>query len=357
MYTSHPTTELLKRNAHLLHAPLLLVNPPELATVNTIVDHIPKQKLYILTTDWAIHSICQDMGLHSVYNTTWDFEEKFKQALVCLPKSDEEILLTLTFIASKASKTSEIGLIGQNNAGIKSARKTLESVIGPVTFTDNARHSAFYLASPTLNKPNFNLVNWWKSFTLPVEKGHPSLTFSTLPGVFSHGKLDDGSALLLESLFSIPPIKTPHENLKLLDWGCGSGVLGLVLSHAFPQASITLADSSSLAIASARHNLKQNSISNCQVVPTHLFSDLAYKYNFIVANPPFHKGRDTHYEDTENFLKQASLHLTSRSTLRIVANNFLRYEQYLEQNFNAVRLISSNNKYKVLEATSPISSR
>ncbi len=56
-----------------------------------------------------------------------------------------------------------------------------------------------------------------QTYELPLAEG--PLKVISLPGVFSHGRLDRGSALLLEHLDKLP---SGH----LLDFGCGAGVLG-----------------------------------------------------------------------------------------------------------------------------------
>jgi 23S rRNA (guanine1835-N2)-methyltransferase len=65
------------------------------------------------------------------------------------------------------------------------------------------------------------------------------------PGVFGEDGLDDGAALLLRHL----PAGAPR---RVLDLGCGSGVLGLVAQARWPEAALTFCDASHLAVASAR---------------------------------------------------------------------------------------------------------
>jgi len=348
----HPTTALLERNLEHLQAPLLLINPPEYATVEKVLEKVPKSKLVVLTSDWHMFSQCKDNKVKPIFNTDWQNPGTFKQSLLCLPKSDAEILMTLVFMDSFLKNESSLGLVGQNNAGIKSAKKTLLKLFGDISFQDNARHSAFYLTKAS-GKEKFNLDLWWESFDLELAAEPSKLKISSLPGTFSHGRLDEGTAILLNSLETKPIKSATRKGDHILDWGCGSGTLGLVLALQFKQAEVLLVDSSAQAITSTQKNIEQNQITNAKVKPSHLFTNIEEKFDAIVANPPFHKGRDTHYADTETMLKEAASHLHPHGTLRIVANNFLRYEQFLKPYFSKVFELDKNKKYKILEASGP----
>ncbi len=77
------------------------------------------------------------------------------------------------------------------------------------------------------------------------------------------------------------------ENLRLLDMGCGSGVLGLTLAVARPGWQVTLADISRDALALARENAAKLGISNVTFVESDLFSALEGPFDGIVANLPY----------------------------------------------------------------------
>lgn len=258
--------------------------------------------------------------------------------------------MTLAWVSDALKSTGQVMLIGQNNAGIKSAKKTLEKLIGPIHHSDAARHSALYVATKQVTHHAFSLENWWKSYEVPLtisaeNQKSRDITVRTLPGVFSHGKLDEGTQLLLNSL-----TEKTWQGKKVLDWGCGGGVIGASLAATYPDLAVTLADTNALALESARSTTHTNKLSNCQVTATNVYSELSEKFNFIIANPPFHKGHDTSYTEVELFLEQTVHHLEEHGSARIVANIFLKYEPLLEKHFGYVKVIAKNNKYKVLEA-------
>lgn len=347
----HPSTQLLERNLNHVQQKVLVVNPVEFASIEKILTVVPKDKLQVSCSDYGLYQALLHKHIPANFQTHYEGRIKFDQAIVFLPKSDLEIDMTLAWVSDALKGSGQVMLIGQNNAGVKSARKTLEKLIGPVEYADAARHSALYVAEKNVTHHAFTLEDWWKSYQIPqlqaaaASQKNTTLEVCTLPGVFSHGRLDEGTALLLSTFSS----KT-WQGKKILDWGCGSGAIGVSLAAAFGDAEVTMADSSALALESARNTVRANKLSNCQVTATHVYSELTETFNFIVANPPFHKGHDTNYADVEEFLAETVNHLELHGSTRIVANIFLKYEPLLEQHFGYVKVLTKNNKYKVLEA-------
>lgn len=81
---------------------------------------------------------------------------------------------------------------------------------------------------------------------------------------------------------------TLEEGARILDMGCGSGVLGLSLAHDFPTAHVTLADLSPDALALARENSESIGI-KASFIESNLFSALPadQPFDLIVANLPY----------------------------------------------------------------------
>ncbi len=344
----HPSTQLLIRNIERITGSVLLVNPPELASVAAVAAINPLTE--VQTTDYGLHTEAIAEKYQASFGTHYAHVKKFNQIILFLPKSDLEIEMTLHWVSEALDKNSsaEVIIVGQNNAGIKSAKRTLEKLIGPVVFSDSARHSAFHAAQKTVKLKPFNLNDWWQSYEvpLPAHASHPApqaFRVFSLPGVFSHGKLDEGTELLLKTFTGTGTAK------RVLDWGCGAGVIGIALALSQPLAQMDMVDSNALALASTEKTLSENNILNCKVFASNIFSGIEGLYDLIVANPPFHKGHDTYYTDSELFIREAKSHLEPHGQLRVVANIFLRYEQLMEEQFGYVKAVSKTNKYKILE--------
>jgi len=73
----------------------------------------------------------------------------------------------------------------------------------------------------------------------------------------------------------------------VLDLGCGSGVIGLSLAVAWPQAQVTLADVSPDALSLARENAATLGLERVRFCETSLFSQITDRFDLIVANLPY----------------------------------------------------------------------
>ncbi len=77
--------------------------------------------------------------------------------------------------------------------------------------------------------------------------------------------------------------------MTIVDVGCGTGCLGILCAHAFPQARVTLVDLHPQAVALARRNVAAHDLENRVVV---LASDLFAQvppgcFDVVISNPPY----------------------------------------------------------------------
>lgn len=80
------------------------------------------------------------------------------------------------------------------------------------------------------------------------------------------------------------PLTDPQ---RVLDMGCGSGVIGLSLAKARPSWDLVLADVSEDALSLARENAANLALENAELVQSDLFSSLTGSFDGIVANLPY----------------------------------------------------------------------
>lgn len=104
-------------------------------------------------------------------------------------------------------------------------------------------------------------------------------------GVFSKDRLDYGTKVLLESI--------DINNLcgKVLDLGCGIGVVGIIVGTFNKNIDIDMVDINERAINLAKDNLVLNKISN-NIFISDVYSNISKKYNYIITNPPIRAGKE-----------------------------------------------------------------
>ncbi len=100
--------------------------------------------------------------------------------------------------------------------------------------------------------------------------------------IFSSFQVDEGTDLLLRLIE--PAVTDPQ---RILDLGCGCGVIGICLARRFPNAEVTLVDKDLLAVRYARHNAALNDTPNVTVMGSVGLSDAPPgPYDLIVSNIP-----------------------------------------------------------------------
>lgn len=225
----------------------------------------------------------------------------------------------------------DIFVVGENRSGVRSAEQMLAAYC-PLNKIDSARRCGLYYGRLE-KKSDFDANGFWGEYALG------DLTIKTLPGVFSRDGLDVGSQLLLSTL-------TPHTKGKVLDVGCGAGVLAAVLASHSPKVRLTLCDVSAPAVEASRATLAANGFEG-EVFASNVFSEVTGRFDMIISNPPFHDGLQTSLEAAQTLIRGAVRHLNSGGELRIVANAFLPYPDVLDQTFGFHEVLAQTGRFKV----------
>ncbi|MFL5807493.1 MAG: methyltransferase [Roseiflexaceae bacterium] len=174
-------------------------------------------------------------------------------------------------------------------------------------------------------------------------RGH-AFCLALREGVFARGGLDDGTRMLLDAIEAQP-------DDRVLDLGCGGGIVGMLLARLAPQGHATLVDSDTAAVALARENLRANQIGNATVCAGDGLDALpGATFDLIATNPPFHLGRRQTIDIAYRFIAAAAGALRPGGRLYVVANRFLPYERAMLDVFGDLREIAGDRRYKVLLA-------
>lgn len=169
----------------------------------------------------------------------------------------------------------------------------------------------------------------------------PNTTFTVVAGVFSSDHIDPGSALLAQHL----PASLRGE---VADLGAGWGFLSYAALEKCPNISrIGLFEADSRALACARKNVTGPVEFHWHDVTT----GLPGKYDYILTNPPFHRGQARDIGLGHAFLTAAARSLKRGGSLHLVANRQLPYESHLASLGLRPRLLAETSVFKVITAS------
>ena len=259
-----------------------------------------------------------------------------KEVVLFWPKAHQLGIWWLKWLCEQLPEGTPIEIVGEHQGGIKRVPKMLEELGMPWDKRDNARRCSLF-ATQTVALDSTSDSAWQQFETL-------GLTLNSHPGVFGHGKVDEGTLLLLESIEN----SLPKKPLKVLDMGCGDGIISAWLAQRGHH--VTAVDVSAFAVEACKRTLAANGLEG-RVLCSDVFSALeGEQFDWIVSNPPFHKERDISYGPSQRLISAAPEHLNAGGRLILVANGFLPYPDHLQRAFQDFQTLADNRRFKVYGA-------
>lgn len=141
-----------------------------------------------------------------------------------------------------------------------------------------------------------------------VLRGVP-FTIISASGLFSVKHIDAATYLLIENA-------RIAGNERVLDLGCGYGIVGLAIKRLFPETKVVLADVNALAVQITRKNAKKLDL-DVTTVRCDICQGIEGEFDAILTNPPYVAGRAVCF----GFIEQSFDHLSSGGTLQLVARH------------------------------------
>jgi 16S rRNA (guanine1207-N2)-methyltransferase len=167
------------------------------------------------------------------------------------------------------------------------------------------------------------------------------IELETQAGVFAHRGIDAGTRLLIEAMRVSP-------TARVLDLGCGYGVIGIVAARLATRGRAVLVDSDIRATRLAERNLLLNGVTNAEVVLGDGVHDLprGSRFDLVVSNPPTHSGREV----LDDLVEGSYRVLRPHGQLYMVVNRLLSLRNQIGEVFGNVEIAARSKGYIVVRA-------
>lgn len=160
-------------------------------------------------------------------------------------------------------------------------------------------------------------------------------------GTFSKYRVDLGTSIFIKTLVTLP-LKG-----KILDLGCGNGIIGISLKTYFKdEIEIEFSDINNYCVDLTNKSLEINNI-KAKTYCSNGLDGIDSKYDYILLNSPISCGKETCF----NLYKESKEHLNEKGKLVIVIRKdkgALSHVKYLSSLFQNVEVINKEKGYYII---------
>ena len=215
--------------------------------------------------------------------------------------------------------------------------KQLKSVFGKFKVVQQSRKGATFLCTKISELKKAR--NFMATFQASLP-GTDLIELLSLPGVFSHRRPDKGGLALAETAATLL-----KPGMKVMDFGCGCGMVGALLAQREPQIQLTFIDSSIRAMDATNRNLQALGIEGSKLTLSDTGTDDS-DFDIFAGNPPYFSD----YRIAELFIEQAHKSLKAGGTALIVTKQTNKIGDLVFERFGNAE-VTPRRGYSVIIAT------
>jgi|TARA_Y100000310_G_C20681205_1_gene816071 16S rRNA (guanine1207-N2)-methyltransferase len=165
------------------------------------------------------------------------------------------------------------------------------------------------------------------------------LAFETSDHQFSPRAIDAGTLALL----SVVDFK---EGEKVLDLGCGYGVVGILAARIVGPGNVLMLDNDPAAVELSRMNCKRNGLEGVEVILSEGLAEVtATGFDLILSNPPYHAD----FSIARQFIEKGFNRLAIDGRMAMVTKRRKWYRNKLSSIFGGTR-VQEVDGYQVFES-------
>ncbi len=272
----------------------------------------------------------------------WPPQGPFDVALLRLPRAKAEQEMAAHACLGALVPGGQLIVYGGNDEGVRSFAGTLGRLCGSIdTLAARGHGRVVRVRRPQDASRLRTSLAAWRSVA-PLQIGGATRDWVSYPGVFAADRIDEGTALLVGALPQLA------AGARVLDYGCGSGVIGAAALALQAAIALDLIDNDTVALEAARENVPGARL----VLGRSLAHAGPHRYDAILSNPPLHKGFAEDHAELEQLIGDAPGRLKAGGILQLVVQRRVPLDRLLARGgFGGVSVPAENGRYRVWRAT------
>lgn len=162
-----------------------------------------------------------------------------------------------------------------------------------------------------------------------------ALELDSDPAIFSPNAVDAGTLAMLSVTDFLP------ED-KVLDLGCGCGVVGILAAKLLGEERVVLCDISGVAVKAAAENAGRNGVGGVSVRQSDAYENIPERdFTLTLSNPPYH----TDFSVAKEFIEGGYKRLVTGGRMIMVTKRLTWYKNKLTAVFGGVKVSEIEGYY------------